>query len=250
MRAKLSKITVLIQNGEVEKAGQELLKFAQTNSSRFQNEIIGQLANLKQIVTDERKGIANPEITKMQKNRITYTLLELIDEIDEEFSTRETTKSSKKARNIEKDILFEGPIGQVIIQHSKSGDNIVAKKEKVIEIGNNTQISAPIVIADSIEDSFHTLAKSEINDETKDLFERLLKAVNDINKQVPPDNAESAESMAREAADLIKEATSPKPRRRWYEVSIEGLKQAATNIGEVAAPVLEIVGKLSPLLLA
>jgi len=247
MKIDLLKIKDLIQKGRIDSSGNQLLNLARKNSSRFQNEIIGQLANLEQVLADERKGIVSPETIRIQKNRISYALLELIDEIDEEFSSKGKTKSSTKSH--QKEILFEGPIGQVIIQHSKSGDNVVEKKEKLIEIGDNAQISAPIVIADSIENSFNTLAKSNINDETKGLLKQLLKAINDITKQVSPDYAESAESMAREAADLVKEATRSKPRRRWYEVSIEGLKQAAINIGDIATPVLEIVGKLSPLLL-
>jgi len=186
---------------------------------------------------------------KIQKNRITYALLELVDEIDEELSSKEIPSASKKSQNQEKDVVFEGPVGQVIIQQTSSGENIAEKKEKVVELGDNAQISAPIVIADSIENSFNALAKSNLNDETKKLLEQLLKTINEINKQAKPENTETAESMARDVESLIKEATSAKPRRKWYEVSIEGLKQAAVNIGEVATPVLEIVGKLSPLLL-
>lgn len=249
MRAKLSEIKEKIQGGELEKAGQELLGFAKANSSRFDNEIIAQLAGLKQVFVEERKGIANPEAAKLQKNRITFALLELIDEIEAEFSPKGAAKTSKKSEEKNKGFVFEGPIGQVIIQQSKSGGNVVEKKEKVIEIGANTQISAPIIIADSIENSFNALAKSNINDETKVLLEQLLKAVNEINKRAVPEKVESAESMARDAESLVKEATSAKPRRKWFEVSIEGLKQAAINLGEVATPVIELLGKLSPLLL-
>jgi hypothetical protein len=249
MKPNLSEIKALIQSGNIEKAGQQLLEFAQAKSSRLDNDVIGQLASLKQVLTDERKGIASPESIKMQKNRITYALLELIDEIDEELSSRRGSKSPKKSGGKDKDIVFDGPIGQVIIQQSRSGDNVIKKKEKVIEIGDNAQISAPVVIADSIENSFNALAKSTINDETKSLLEQLLKAINEINKQSTPETAESAESLVQDAESLVKEVTSAKPRRKWYEVSIEGLKQAAINIGEVATPVLEIVGKLTPLLL-
>ena len=249
MLSRLSQIKIDIQRGDLQNAGQELLEFTQNQSSRFQNEIIGQLASLNQVLADERKGVTNPETLKIQKNRITYALLELVDEIDEELSSKEIPSASKKSQNQEKDVVFEGPVGQVIIQQTSSGENIAEKKEKVVELGDNAQISAPIVIADSIENSFNALAKSNLNDETKKLLEQLLKTINEINKQAKPENTETAESMARDVESLIKEATSAKPRRKWYEVSIEGLKQAAVNIGEVATPVLEIVGKLSPLLL-
>ena len=57
------------------------------------------------------------------------------------------------------------------------------------------------------------------------------------------------EEMARDSETLVKEATSVDPRRKWYEVSIDGLEQAAKNIGRVAEPVLEIVGMLRKALL-
>lgn len=245
----LTAIRDLFQLGNIEKATQELLDFSKVHSSRFTNEILGQIASLKQTLADERKGVASPETIKMQKNRITYALLDLVDAMEDEFASAGKGKPIKKSSGKDKDIIFEGSVGQVIIQQSKRGDNVVEKKEKVIEIGANAQVSAPVVIADSIENSFNALAKSNINDETKALLEQLLKAINEINKQVTPENAESAESMARDVENLVKEATSAKPRRKWYEVSVDGLKQAATNIGEVATPVIEILGKLSPLLL-
>jgi len=248
MQIKLSKVKEGIQNGDLESAGQQLLEFTQKHSSRFYNEVIGHFANLKQVIADERKGIANPETTKLNKNRITYALLDLIDDIDEEIP-RKGSMSSKRLGEKDKDIMFGGSVGQVIIQRSNSGDNVIEKKEKAIEIGNNTQISAPIVIADSLEKSFNTLENSKINDDTKALLEQLLKAINEINKKAAPEHVELAESMARDVEALVKEATSSRPRRKWYEVSIEGLKQAASNIGEVATPVIDILGKISPLLL-
>jgi hypothetical protein len=66
---------------------------------------------------------------------------------------------------------------------------------------------------------------------------------------VPQDKADEAKMMARDAETLVKEATSSKPRRRWYEVSLDGLKEAAITIGEIAIPVLNILSKLRPLLL-
>src|SRR6266487_518993 len=109
MKPDLSEIKISIQNGDLDSASKQLLSFTQENSSRFHNEVVGQLANLKQVLTDERKRIASPEIIRLNKNRITYALLEIIDEIDEELTSKGPTKSSKKSQDTEKDILFEGP---------------------------------------------------------------------------------------------------------------------------------------------
>lgn len=122
-------------------------------------------------------------------------------------------------------------------------------QEKVINIGNNNTITAPIVIADRIENSFNVLSNAQIDDEVRKLLDQLLKAVTEVNRSVTPENSSDAETMARDAETLVKEASSSKPRRQWYEISLNGLKQAAINMGEVASPVLQIVEKLIPLLL-
>ena len=123
------------------------------------------------------------------------------------------------------------------------------KQEKVIKIGDEASISAPIVIADTIESSFNTLMESAVDDDIKTLLAQLLREVTAVSKKAPQDKAEEAETMVRDTEALTKEVASSKPRRRWYEVSLDGLKQAAINIGEIAKPVLDIVGRLRPLLL-
>lgn len=137
---------------------------------------------------------------------------------------------------------------QELVDLSREVKNV--RQEKVISIGNDAQISAPVVIANNIENSFNTLMESDIDDDLKTLLDQLLKAVNELNKEVSQDKADEAKAMARDTEALVKEATSSKPRHRWYAVSLKGLKQAAINIGEVADPVLNIVMKLTPLLLA
>jgi hypothetical protein len=135
-----------------------------------------------------------------------------------------------------------------------SGDLHVGRIEsmtqvRTIDIGDYNTISAPIVIADSIENSFNALKEATVEDDIRLLLEELLKAINEANRQVPEDKSGVAEAMVRDAESLVREVTASKPRRKWYEISFEGLKQAAVNIGELADPVLDIVKKLMPLLL-
>jgi hypothetical protein len=248
MKPNLAEIRRSIQNGDLSGACEQLLLFAQEHSPRFSNEVIGQQSNLKQILAEERKGVVNAETTRLNKSRITYALLELIDEIKEGLRSSTPGDSLSPSPESTQGFHIQGTIHQLVIQQG-SGNNVVENKEKVIEIGPDATISAPIVIADSLENSFQAVARSNLDDETKKLLQQLLTAINEVNKNAAPKQVETAKSMVREAVDLINEATGPKPRRKWYEVSIEGLKQAAANIGEVAMPVLEIVGKLTPLLL-
>jgi len=41
----------------------------------------------------------------------------------------------------------------------------------------------------------------------------------------------------------------PEPRRKWYELSLEGIKEAALAVGEIAKPIVDTVAKLGPLLI-
>jgi hypothetical protein len=146
-------------------------------------------------------------------------------------------------------VVVHGKVEKIFYQGSAQSVSILEEQvnqEKVIRIGKNATISAPIIIADSIENSFNVLANSTVDDELKSLLNDLVNAINEVNKKAP---SEEAEAMARDAEALVKEATSSKPRRKWYEISIEGLKQAAINIGEIAEPVLDIVKKLTSFLL-
>jgi hypothetical protein len=105
----------------------------------------------------------------------------------------------------------KAPPVQVFIDQTKE-ETIV---EKVIYIGDRAQISAPVVIADTIESSFNQLAEAELDPEIKQLLDQLLKEIVEINKQVSPEQAEDAADMARDAETLVKEATSSRPRRKW-----------------------------------
>jgi small GTP-binding protein len=143
--------------------------------------------------------------------------------------------------------------GRVYIRDSevviKSGTNIERynqmTQEKVINIGNGNTINAPVVVADQIENSFNTVAESDITGELKELLDKLINQVNEAAKVVPE---EAAESMARDVESLSKEVVSSKPRRKWYEMSIEGLKEAARAVGEVGKPILVTVSELLPML--
>ncbi len=253
MREIFELIRELIQENDMEAASQLLLEVTEQNSSCFRNEIIGHKAALRQIIDDERRGVISDESARREKKRIRYALLEVIDEIDKKLSPEEKRSLLSESSNWSKGIVFEGTVSQVIVQQASSGLNFVMSKEKVIEISGNTgnvSISAPIVIADTIENSFNALAKSDsLENEVKSLLEQLLKEINELNKVVPQVQVKVAEKMARDAETLVKETTSSEPRREWYELSIKGLKDAANSIGEVAAPILSIVNQLVNFLL-
>ena len=116
-----------------------------------------------------------------------------------------------------------------------------------VKLGNGATIHGDFVVANSIKDSFNKVSSSGAPDELKGLLEKLTTAVGKMTEQLPN---ETAQQVARDLDTLVAEATSPAPRKQWWQLSIEGLKKAAQDIGEIGKPVLELAGLLVPLLLS
>ena len=108
MRIELANIKNLIQQGDLQNAIIHLIEITNQYSSRFYNEVILHAANLKQLQENERKGILSTEEIRREKNRITYALLDLINEIDREIVTKEGAISSSDTKSNDKiiKILF------------------------------------------------------------------------------------------------------------------------------------------------
>jgi hypothetical protein len=128
------------------------------------------------------------------------------------------------------------------------GDKIMnqGKQENVeISIGNNAQFSGDFVIAKSIEKSFNKVVSSGLNDELKELLKELSNAVSKVIENLPQDEAQD---VVEDLDTLIDQATREKPKRKWWSVSIDGLSKAAEKLGKIGMPILEIIGKIVPLL--
>ncbi len=88
--------------------------------------------------------------------------------------------------------------------------------------------------------------KIEKNAQVEPLIEQLLSEIKTLNGKIP---AQDFADMTEGVEKLISEGNRELPREKWYEASLEGIKDAALTVGEIAKPVLEIAEKLSPLLL-
>jgi len=114
---------------------------------------------------------------------------------------------------------------------------------KSITIQGST-INAPVTLADSIQSSLNTVGASETDKQAKELVEELLKEIAKIGAGW----GESLEQVTNDSKALSNEIASESPRRRWYELSIEGITDAAKAIGEIGKPVIYTVEKLLPVL--
>ncbi|MCK4793793.1 MAG: leucine-rich repeat domain-containing protein [Desulfobacteraceae bacterium] len=200
----------------------------------------------ERLLEAEAKGKTSVECQQMWTNVPLSSLLDGYErkEEREKLYTEAQTGRGQSISLYDDATIILGHQDQLIVKKEET-----IKQEKVINIGNEANISAPIVIADTIESSFNTLTKSAVDDDIKTLLTQLLREVTEVSKKVPQDKAVEVETMVRDAEALSKEVASSKPRRQWYEVSLDGLKQAAINIGEIAKPVLAIVSRLRPVLL-
>ncbi len=116
-----------------------------------------------------------------------------------------------------------------------------------INFGGNVSVTGDfnVAVADQIEGSFNRAASPGVPEELKAALQQLSIEVAKVAEQLRPAQAEAA---ARDLDSLVKEATAAEPRKKWYEVSAEGLLEAAKAVGETAAPLIEVVAKVLALL--
>jgi hypothetical protein len=114
-----------------------------------------------------------------------------------------------------------------------------------IKLGNGVTIHGDFVVANSIKESFNKASLNE-SGELKNLLEELSVAVAEMSEHM---QKEDAIRVARALTTVVDEASSSRPNRQWWQVSVDGLKEAAKNVGNIGKPVLEILQKLVPVLM-
>jgi len=131
---------------------------------------------------------------------------------------------------------------EIVVQE---GDKIMGDKRVEVSIGDGAVIHGNFVVANSIKDSFNAIDSADLPQGLKKSLKELSIAVGKMSEKLNKDDAEKA---AQDLQTLVSEATSKKPRRKWWELSIEGLKEAAKNIGDVGKPVIELTAQVAVLL--
>ncbi|MDO8754105.1 MAG: COR domain-containing protein, partial [Anaerolineales bacterium] len=124
-----------------------------------------------------------------------------------------------------------GNVTNIYIGGNVEGGNIIS--------GNNN------VVTQNIRDSFNKAESADIQAELKETLKQLATAVDAMSKALP---AEQATEAAEDLGKLVEEATKPKPNKKWYSVSIEGLIKAAENLDKLGEPVINLSRKVLSLL--
>ncbi|HYI09054.1 MAG TPA: hypothetical protein VEK57_08270 [Thermoanaerobaculia bacterium] len=97
-------------------------------------------------------------------------------------------------------------------------------------VGTVSQTSAPV-----------TNVRAEVDKE----LDALRAAVEELTASLPPKEAQKVKD---DLAELEKQAKSDEPRRRWFDVSAEGLVDAAKAVAGLVDPISTSVAALAKLL--
>ena len=103
------------------------------------------------------------------------------------------------------------------------------------------------IAAKTIQDSFKRIQSGGGKDELKQELEALHKAVQEMLPKLP---AEQQATVAEDVKMLTDQALSEQPRRKWYDVSAEGILEAVKFVGEMASPVKTALARIAPLVFA
>jgi hypothetical protein len=114
-----------------------------------------------------------------------------------------------------------------------------------VDFGDGNVFHGDVVVAEKIKNSFNKADKANIPDDLKTLLKDLAKDVGKMSELLPK---EDAGEVARDLETLTAEATSANPRRRWWELSVEGLKKAAQDVGEIGIPVVQTATSIADIL--
>jgi len=126
-----------------------------------------------------------------------------------------------------------------------SGDKIDLKGDGDISFSKDNATS---VVANSIVDSFNQMIdKANSSDELKIALKELALSVQGLTSNM---SSEKAKEVNSDLEILVGEAIKEKPRKKWYELSAQGLIDAAKTVGSIGKPVIEttqsILKMLSP----
>ncbi len=86
---------------------------------------------------------------------------------------------------------------------------------------------------------------SSAGEDVKALMKELIEQIASLKDAGNPDKIQQ---MADDLKTLGDEIAKPQPRRKWYELSLQGIKEAAEAVGEVGKPIVKTVMQLLPLL--
>lgn len=119
------------------------------------------------------------------------------------------------------------------------------------KMGNNITVTGSgivVNIADYMRDVVNVVQQAANSLPNKEVGELLRELVKEMSVIAPKIDAKIAEQMGKDARALGAELHSASPRKKWYELALDGIAEAAGVIGALGAPILKIVNSLRAVL--
>ncbi|HLP44801.1 MAG TPA: COR domain-containing protein [Candidatus Kapabacteria bacterium] len=212
------------------------------------NDSFKQLKTIERVPLPDNPAIAveYEELTgheKMRKREITigklgktYPVKQLLDGIEME---RERIKNYPGG---------DGPVEYINYNIDKGFFNpkeVYMEAARSVQFGDNATIYGDFIFAERIRDSFNKVNSAEAPDNLKVLLKSL---VGDVEKMIVQLPKEKAEEIVNDLQTFMNEAISKKPRKKWWELSANGIKEAASTVGSIGISVLKNMDKIIPIL--
>jgi thioredoxin reductase len=118
------------------------------------------------------------------------------------------------------------------------------EKSVVVNGGQNVIVNVAEYMANVTNQVDQNLSQSAASDEVKELVKKLAKQIEEIALKIDPNQTRQLGDDLRTLSD---EMAKPEPRRKWYELSLDGIKDAAIAVGEIAKPIVATVHTLAGL---
>ena len=118
--------------------------------------------------------------------------------------------------------------------------------EKNINVSGTGNIVNVAEIISNVTNTINTnLEKSNVDKEILNLIADLKGQFETVAPKAEPSQIKK---MGKNLERLSEEIAEEEPDKRWYDISLEGIREAAEAIGDIASPIIKTVVKLATLI--
>jgi hypothetical protein len=125
------------------------------------------------------------------------------------------------------------------VEPTNNAFNIPQTSDQVLIQNFGTMVNSPIQQGNKRAEQ--NVIETSMLDNIHELLKQLTQEVEKLSKMLPE---ETAREIKQDLDVLQAESTSKSPRKKWYELSADGVIKAATNLGAMGKPVIELVTQI------
>ncbi|MBI2402247.1 MAG: hypothetical protein HYV20_05835 [Gemmatimonadetes bacterium] len=145
-----------------------------------------------------------------------------------------------QARDVKAEVIAVGRGAHAVKTDGHSGGSVT------ITLGAGATFTGDVVTAQRVERTLR-VAQGVASPQLRRSLEELIGQTGKLLERLEP--AERQNEVARSLETLVEEASKPTPDKRWYQLSSEGLIDAAKTVAALTEPVTSAVKAVLALLL-